>query len=302
MCRSSRGRARSRAFPPVPIGRPVRAGRARRIDAGERAGVGAGARGVAAVPGWGRPPRRERRRAGPALPPGLALRLARRRGLRRRDRGRCRDRGRLANGVRDRRGYGQDDVDPVPQRRAGLGPPRRGANGAALDEGSAYVADLSGGIYRLDADDGARVWDHQLNDRVVRSSPVVSGSVVLIGLNDGRLVALDATDGDLVWESAPSEGLIGAIAVSPRVVIAVKGGSRPGLIAYEHDPEGHLVDARSPTIPQPGTLAANFAIAFVACLIVISVPFRLVRDRLGPVDAEVDGDLDEEEDRGDEEP
>ena len=212
------------------------------------------------------------------------------------------DEGTVVVGSSDRVVRGLDDSSGATRWESVALSPFFTANGAALDEGSAYIADLSGGIYRLDAGDGARVWDHQLNDRVVRSSPVVSGSAVLIGLNDGRLVALDATDGDLVWESAPSEGLIGAIAVSPRVVIAVKGGSRPGLIAYEHDPEGHLVDARSPTIPQPGTLAANFAIAFVACLIVISVPFRLVRDRLGPVDAEVDGDLDEEEDRGDEEP
>ncbi len=155
------------------------------------------------------------------------------------------------------------------------------ANLPALTADRVYIADVAAGLYAIDAATGARVWDHQLNDVVVRSSPVVSGGTVLLGLNDGRLVAIDASTGDLVWQSAPSPGLIGAIALSRELVIAVKGGSDPGLVAYEHDPRGRLIREPSPTVPNPGRLVGNYALAFVVALALLLVPFRALARRLG---------------------
>ena len=152
--------------------------------------------------------------------------------------------------------------------------------------GHILIADASGGMYRVDATDGSRVWDYQLNELIVRSSPVLAGSTALLGLNDGRLVAIDVGAGTLVWESAAEPGLIGTIALSPRAVVAVKGGRAPGLVAFAHDPDGALVDVPSPTKVDPGQLFGNFAIAFVACVVVIYLPFRTLRSRRGsPIDA-----------------
>jgi len=152
-------------------------------------------------------------------------------------------------------------------------------SGAALDGGTMAIADASGGVYRLDASSGRELWDHQLNDLIVRSSPVFAGTSILIGLNDGRLVALDAGTGHLVWQSRPTPGLIGAISLSPDAVIAVKGGSAPGLIAFVHDPSGSLMDVPSPTEVDVGTLFGDFAVAFAACVVGLYGPFRLLRRR-----------------------
>jgi outer membrane protein assembly factor BamB len=168
-------------------------------------------------------------------------------------------------------------------------------SGAALGPWALYVADASGGVYRIDPRSGGRAWDHQLNELIVRSSPVVAGGAVLIGLNDGRLVALDTASGSLVWQSPVSVGLIGAISVAPDLVVAVKGGPEAGLVAFAHDPNGHLVDVPSPTVVDAARLAGNFGLAFLACLLVLLVPLRFVRARIGPAFAEGGGDLDHDE-------
>lgn len=171
------------------------------------------------------------------------------------------------------------------------------ASAPALDGGTVTIADLTGGVYRLDADDGGRVWGYQLNELIRRSSPVVSGGAVLVGLNDGRLVAIDGGSGRLVWENAPSQGLVGTIALSTDVVVAVKGGRDAGLIAFEHDPDGELVDVPSPTELDPGTTIARAGAAVAIALVVVLVPGYLARRRFGeafeeePEDAgELEGD------------
>jgi outer membrane protein assembly factor BamB len=146
------------------------------------------------------------------------------------------------------------------------------ATSLAFDEESVFAADIGGGVYRLDAADGGRRWSYQLNEVVLRSSPVVSGSSVLLGLGDGRLVAVDVASGHLVWQSAPSAGLVGTIALSSEAVIAVKGGRHAGLIAFEHDPEGALVDVPSPTQLEAGTTLTRWALAAVIVFAVAFVP------------------------------
>lgn len=179
-------------------------------------------------------------------------------------------------------------------------------SGAALESGTMVIADASGGVYRLDPTSGHELWDHQLNELVVRSSPVFAGTSVLVGLNDGRLVALDVGTGHLVWQNRPTPGLIGTIALSPDAVVAVKGGNTPGLVAFVHDPDGSLTDVPSPTEVDFARLFGNFAVAFAACLVALYVPFRLLRrrsssrgddgDGSGDGDGEADTDDDDTDD------
>lgn len=170
----------------------------------------------------------------------------------------------------------------------------------AFQPGNVYVADASGGVYRLDPADGSRDWEHQTNDLVVRSSPVIAGRFVLVGLNGGRLVAFDAEDGDQVWESAASQGLVGQIALSHEAVVVVKGGKEPGLIAFEHDPEGVLVEVPSPTILDPAKMIGAFAAAAVIAGLAILLPFRLLRSRIKPAFTREGGLEEPDADAGDE--
>lgn len=174
----------------------------------------------------------------------------------------------------------------------------------AFPPGTAYVADLGGGLYRLDAADGARVWSYQFNE-VVLGSPVVSGDTVLLGLNDGRLVALNAATGHLVWRVGTGPGRLGAIAVAPDAIVAEKGGRDAGLIAFEHDPEGRLVDVTSPTELDAPTTLSRIGIAAVVVIAALFVPGILLRRRFGGSlpgleGADGDGREDEEHDEDEE--
>ncbi|MGQ0669572.1 MAG: PQQ-binding-like beta-propeller repeat protein [Actinomycetota bacterium] len=166
-----------------------------------------------------------------------------------------------------------------------------------------YVSDLSGGLYRLDAGSGKRIWGYQLNELVVRSSPAVSGESVLVGLDDGRLVAIDVASGDLVWQSPATEGRIGALAVTPDRVLAVKGGKRPGLLAFEHDPDGALVAIPSPTEPAIGELLLRFGLALLIVVAVLFPPALLAARRIGPPELpDVTEAADQDEEVEDDEP
>jgi outer membrane protein assembly factor BamB len=172
------------------------------------------------------------------------------------------------------------------------------ATSLAFDDDGVFAADIAGGLYRLDAADGGRRWSYQLNEVALRSSPVVSGSSVLLGLGDGRLVAVDVASGHLVWESAPSPGLVGTIALSSNAVIAVKGGRDAGLIAFEHDPQGALVDVPSPTQLEGGTTLTRWALAAVIVFAVAFIPGIWATRRFGVV---ADGDpSDDDSDRASE--
>lgn len=152
----------------------------------------------------------------------------------------------------------------------------------AYQPGNVYIADAAGGLYRLNPADGGVDWDHQTNALIVHSSPVVVGPYVVVGLGDGRLAAFEATSGDLVYASAPSPGPLGPLALSHQLLVAPTGGSRPALVAYEHDPAGALVRVASPTIPVPTRLVGWFALAAAIVGVAILVPFRLVAPRFGP--------------------
>src|SRR4029453_12917293 len=155
------------------------------------------------------------------------------------------------------------------------------ATALAFDDQSVFAADIAGGLYRLDAADGGRAWSYQLNEVALRSSPVVSGDSVLLGLGDGRLVAIDVASGHLVWESDASPGLVGTIALASDAVIAVKGGRDAGLIAFEHDPEGTLIDVPSPTQLDAGTTLTRWALAAVIVFAVAFVPGLWAKRRFG---------------------
>jgi len=169
----------------------------------------------------------------------------------------------------------------------------------AFDDESVFAADIAGGLYRLDAADGKRRWSYQLNEVVLRSSPVVSGSSLLLGLSDGRLLALDTASGHLVWQSAPSPGLVGTIALASDAVLAVKGGREAGLIAFEHDPDGELVDIPSPTELDAGTTVTRWTLAALVVFAIAFVPGMWAKRRWGTA-AEIqtgDDDLDRDPER-----
>ncbi|HET8785670.1 MAG TPA: PQQ-binding-like beta-propeller repeat protein [Candidatus Limnocylindrales bacterium] len=81
--------------------------------------------------------------------------------------------------------------------------------GAAIDGGTAYVADMGGGLTAIDLASGGVGW-HIRRDGGGETrfwSPVVSGGVVYAASHDGRFVGYDADDGSEVWSWAAGTGV-----------------------------------------------------------------------------------------------
>jgi len=149
--------------------------------------------------------------------------------------------------------------------------------------GAVYVADGRGGVWKFDPANGRRLFDFQFNEFIRRSSPVVvGGTAVLVGLGDGRLVAVDSSSGHEVWESPQRAGLMGGIAVASDLILTAKGGLRGGVVALEPDPEADLIDVTSPSVADPTRLVGNFAIALVVMMVLLAVPLGYASRRTGP--------------------
>ncbi|HEY7660363.1 MAG TPA: PQQ-binding-like beta-propeller repeat protein [Actinomycetota bacterium] len=145
-----------------------------------------------------------------------------------------------------------------------------------------YAIDFIGaGLHAIDTGTGEHVWQFEFNDHVLRGSPAVLPGHVLVGLSDGSLGAVDRTTGHLVWRSTPKLGLIGAMAVTPDLVLAVRGAKDGGIVAFRHDPDGTLADVVSPTIPRYAVIVGTWALAFVVVGAVILVPFVVATRRVG---------------------
>ena len=180
------------------------------------------------------------------------------------------------------------------------------ATALAYDGTSVFAADVAGGLYRLDAVDGHRLWSFHVNEAVLRSAPVVSGSYALLGLGNGGMVAIDVETGHLAWRAPVTPGLIGSFAISTDAVIAVKGGRDAGLIAFEHDPDGALLDEPSPTEFEAGTSLSRWAIAAVLVFGIALALGLLASRRFGgspePDTAEEEEGFEEDEDEAGDEP
>jgi len=133
-----------------------------------------------------------------------------------------------------------------------------------------YALDYRGQLYRFDSATGTRDWDFALNQLVLRSGPVVIGDHVVFGTTSGDLAALETGSGDLVWRAGTTGGQLRSIAVTPDRLVAVRGGGRAGLIAFDSDPGGALVRVPSPTVLDPSGFFVAFAIgALVFCAVTI---------------------------------
>ncbi len=152
--------------------------------------------------------------------------------------------------------------------------------------GAVYVADGRGGLWKFDPGSGTREFDFQFNELIRRSSPVIVGGTALVGLGDGRLVAVDASSGHGVWEARTGPGLVGGIAVAGDRVLASTGGLRGGVVAFESDPQGALIDETSPSVADPPRLVGNFLIAMVVVMVLLLVPLRYVSRRTSPPEFE----------------
>ncbi len=115
---------------------------------------------------------------------------------------------------------------------------------------------------------------------------VLTGSAVLIAGGTGELSALDPGTGDRIWRKSLGVGPLLTIAVAPRAIVVARTGASAGLVGLAPDPNGVLIDERSPTIVMPGSLALDWALAAIPLVAILVLAGRFLVARLGPPDFE----------------
>jgi outer membrane protein assembly factor BamB len=158
----------------------------------------------------------------------------------------------------------------------------------AVVGGSLYALDVIGGLYRIDAATGDRIWDFQFPAFVSWSSPVVAGGFVYAGMDDGVIAAVDADRGHLVWQ-AGGGGEVGALAPAGDLLLAPVVTGSGGILAFAHDRAGALLDVPSPTELHFPSALASFAGAFLIMTALLLGLFRYVlRSRGEPAASEAE--------------
>jgi outer membrane protein assembly factor BamB len=156
--------------------------------------------------------------------------------------------------------------------------------GADLVVSATYPLSAGVGLYRLDASTGDRESWFQFDSFDLLSSPVMAGRYALMGLDDGRLVAVDMRSGHEAWEQGTGSGALGPIALGGDVVVAGKSGADGGLVAFRADPSGRLIDVTSRTELDLPLSLRNYAVTFVVMAGGVLLLARLAARWRWPVD------------------
>jgi outer membrane protein assembly factor BamB len=148
---------------------------------------------------------------------------------------------------------------------------------------------VEAGLYRVEAQNGRRVttfafgkdglWSFEFDASSVFASPVVIGDAVVMGFDDGDMAAVDVTSGNVVWRTNIGERPIRGVTAADGVVAATIGSKEGGIVAFQHDPDGPLLDETSPSRPEWSEMLLNYAIAFAAIGVVATVVGFAVRPR-----------------------
>jgi len=132
----------------------------------------------------------------------------------------------------------------------------------AVAGGGVYALAAGGRLLRVRASDGAKVWDFLFDTGSSRSSPLVTGNMVYVGLDDGTVAAVSVASGNLVWQSHRERGPIGPLAPAGDLLLAAHAGRGGALVAYDHT-RGALTNVVSPSRLNLIIALLNFAIAAV---------------------------------------
>jgi len=160
-----------------------------------------------------------------------------------------------------------------------------GPSSPPLISGDLVVAvDVAGQVYGLDAATGDRRWDHALNVGLlgVLSASVATDTVVVVPTVRGELFAVELATGDLVSSTDVADGLVRSLSIADDLLIGVRSGSRPGLVALGHAADGPVFRTTSPTVFDPARFATNAALAVVPVTLALLLAGRLLATRARP--------------------
>lgn len=157
-----------------------------------------------------------------------------------------------------------------------------GAPAPVSSDGEVFAVDVTGRVYAFDAETGAERWDHALNAVSQSSPPLLTDDHVLVPTDAGTLYAIDRRSGHLVWSVDPGRAFLRGLADAGDLLVGVTGAGDAGLVAFETDAAGRLIDEPSPTTFDLAKLLEGFLLGGVVVGLVAILLARPLQRRLGP--------------------
>jgi outer membrane protein assembly factor BamB len=149
-------------------------------------------------------------------------------------------------------------------------------------DGQVVVVDVSGRMYALDAETGTELWDQALNDPSGGSPPILTDRQVLVPADSGTLYAVDRVTGHLVFRSEARGLFLRGLADAGDRLVGVMGFDDAGVVAFEAEPDGALIDEPSPTTVDLGELFAGFVAGALPVGVLAILIARPLQRRRGP--------------------
>jgi outer membrane protein assembly factor BamB len=157
-----------------------------------------------------------------------------------------------------------------------------GAPAPVSADGQVFAVDVTGRVYAFDAETGAALWDHALNDPSQFSPPILTDDHVLVPTDSGTLYAVDRRSGHLVWRVDGRGTFLRGLTDAGDHLVAVTGFDNTAVVAFHADATARLIDEPSPTTLDIGTLLTRFLLGGVLTGLVALLLARPLQRRLGP--------------------
>jgi outer membrane protein assembly factor BamB len=157
-----------------------------------------------------------------------------------------------------------------------------GAPAPVSADGQVFAVDVTGRVYAFDAETGAALWDHALNDPSQFSPPLLTDDQILVSTDSGTLYAVDRGSGHLVWRAHGGGTFLRGLSDAGDLLVGVRGLDNAALVAFESDATARLIDEPSPTTVDIGKLLTRFLLGGVLTGLVALLLARPLQRRLGP--------------------
>ncbi len=157
-----------------------------------------------------------------------------------------------------------------------------GAPAPVSAEGQVFAVDVTGRVYAFDAETGAALWDHALNDPSQFSPPLLTDEHILVSTDSGTLYAVDRRSGHLVWRVDGGGTFLRGLSDAGDLLVGVTGFDNAALVAFEVDATARLIDEPSPTTLDIGKLLTRFFLGGVLAGLAALLLARPLQRRLGP--------------------
>lgn len=157
-----------------------------------------------------------------------------------------------------------------------------GAPAPVSADGQVFAVDVTGRVYAFDAETGAALWDHALNDPSQFSPPLLTDDQILVSTDSGTLYAVDRRSGHLVWRVDGGGTFLRGLSDAGELLVGVRGFENAAVVAFESDATARLIDEPSPTTLDIGELLTRFLLGGVLTGLVALLLARPLQRRLGP--------------------